>query len=255
MDNQTGLRSAAAALLLSLAVQGAPAFDWRTEVNTAWRTGEKLDFSVKWQFITVGYATMQIKNIEDIAGRKAYHIYTEARSAPFFDTFYRVRDINESWIDSDSLCSLKFMSSVNESKHLKTETLLLDQENHRYTLVESSKSGEIPAFVQDVLSSLYYLRTKQVAVGDTYTMDAHQGDQSWPLAIKVVRREKIRVPAGEFEAWVLEPAVRPGAGIFRNEGKLWVWLIDDRRKTPCRLKAKIPIGSVDCVLTGMKFAD
>jgi hypothetical protein len=251
----TGTAAAVLCALCALAVSYSWAFEWRCEQNAVWRTGEKLDFSVRWQFITVGYATMQIRNIDDLNGRKAYHIFTEARSAPFFDNFYRVRDINESWIDSESLCSLKFLSTVNESKHNKTETLLLDQEKHEYKLVESNKTGTIPPWVQDVLSALYYVRTKELAVGQSYVMDAHQGDQSWPLVIKVVRREKIKVPAGEFETWVLEPSVRPGAGIFQSQGKLWVWLMADRRKAPVRLKAKIPIGSVDVVLMGMKFAD
>ena len=239
--------------LLSAFPHPARAFEWRKETNKVLAPGEKLCFSIKWQFITVGYATMEIMGIDDVFNRKAFHIYTEARSSSFFDTFYKVRDTNESWMDTESLCSLKFVSIVNESKHDKTETLILDQENRKFTLVENNKSGPIPQWVQDVLSCLYYLRTKDLAVGQAVTIDAHQGDESWPLIIKIVKREKIRVPAGEFDCFLVEPAVREGAGIFQAKGKIWVWLTADERKVPVKMSSKIPIGSVEAVLTDMKI--
>ncbi|MFH1369264.1 MAG: DUF3108 domain-containing protein [Elusimicrobiota bacterium] len=230
-----------------------PAFVWRKETNDVWSPGEKLSYSVKWQFITVGYAVMEIRGPEDIGGRQAYHIFTEARSAPFFDNFYKVRNTNESWMDVESLCSLKFATSINEGKAFKTETLLMDQENCRFTLVESNKTGQILPWVQDILSSLYYLRTKELIVGQVYSIDTHSGDLSWPLAIKVIKQEKVRVPSGEYECLLLEPAVREGAGLFQSQGRLWVWVTKDSKRVPVKMSSKIAIGSVEVVLKEMKL--
>jgi len=249
---------AAIILFLLLAPGGSQektsGFVWRKELNNVWGPGEKLDFSVRWQFITVGYATMEIRGPEEGGGRMAYHIFTDARTAPFFDNCYKVRDTNESWIDTESICSLKFVSNVNESKHVKMDTELYDQENGTFSLVEENKRGPIPAWVQDVLSSLYYLRTKELTVGKAISIDTHSGNDSWPLVIKVVKREKISVPAGEFNCILVEPAIREGAGIFEARGKLWVWLTDDARKVPVKMSSKIPIGSVEAVLTEMHLS-
>lgn len=223
-------------------------FEWRKEPNAAWWPGEKLNYNVKWQFITVGYAILEVRPPEEMNGRKAYHIYSEAKSAPFFDNFYKVRNTNETWIDTESLCSLKFVTNINEGKAVKTETLNLDQENKTFLMVESKKTGPIPLWVQDVLSSLYYLRTKELVVGQVYSFQAHSGDLTWPLNAKVVKREKVKVPAGEYDCFVVEPTICDGAGIFRAKGKLWVWFTADNRKTPVKMSSKIPIGSIEAVL-------
>ncbi|MBN1823583.1 MAG: DUF3108 domain-containing protein [Endomicrobiales bacterium] len=235
-------------------MENDPFFIWRQEsVNGAFKDGEKLDFAVRWKFITVGYATMEIDGIDEINGRRAFHIYTEARSAPFFDVFYKVRDTNESWMDFESLCSLKFLSRINEKNAVKSETLIFDQPNEEFLIVESSKTGKILPWVQDILSSLYYLRTKDLEVGKKYSIDAHSGDLSWPLTVRVTDKEKIKVPAGEFECFLLEPAVREGAGLFQSKGKLWVWVTADSNKFPVMMRSKIPIGSVVAVLTDVKL--
>lgn len=228
-------------------------FVWRKEQNNIFGPGEKLSFAVKWKFILVGYADMGIADIENISGRQAYHIVTNARSAPFFDAFYKVRDINESWIDIESLCSLKFASHISENKVEKNETLILDQEKQQFLLVESGKIGQIPLWVQDVLSALYYLRTKDLAVGNNYSIDAHSGDKSWPLKVNVLRRAKIRVPAGEFDCFVVEPAIRESAGIFQSKGKLEVWLTADEKKVPVYMRSKIAVGSIAAELIDMKL--
>ncbi|HAX62328.1 MAG TPA: hypothetical protein DCX95_07240, partial [Elusimicrobia bacterium] len=43
---------------------------------------EKLIYDVYWKFVKVGYGTLEIKGITDYRGKKAYHIYSEAKSAP-----------------------------------------------------------------------------------------------------------------------------------------------------------------------------
>lgn len=223
-------------------------FVWRKEKNNVLKVGEDLEYTIRWQFIKVGSAIMQIKDIQTIAGRKCFHIYTAARSAPFFDVIYKVRNVNESWIDIESLCSLKFFSSINEGKVIKTETLIFDQPNGTYEIIEKKKKGEVPPFVQDVLSALYYLRTMDLEVGRTYEMDSHSGDTSWPLIAKIVKKQTIKVPAGKFDCLVVEPAIREGAGIFQAKGKLWVWITDDERKIPVKMSSKIPIGSIIALL-------
>jgi hypothetical protein len=228
-------------------------FAWRKEANDVFSDHEKLKFAVGWSFITVGSATMEVSDIEEYGGRKCYHIVSKARSAKFFDTFFKVRDVNESWIDAESLCSLKFVNNISEGKYKKVETLLFDHENQKYLIVESSKTGEIPLWVQDVLSSLYYLRTKELYVGAEFNIDAHSGDKSWPLKVKVLRKDKVKVPAGKFECFVVEPHVREDSGIFQAKGKIWVWLTADEKKIPVLMKSKVFIGSIVAKLVEFKI--
>jgi len=234
--------------------QGAGAFTWRHEpLNGAYCLGEELKFVIAWKFIIVGYASMSVANIQEVGGRKAYHIATAARSTEFFDNFYRVRDTNESWIDMESLCTLKYASINDENNKKKNETIMFDQINRTFTILESSKTGTIPAWVQDVLSSLYYIRTKELVVGRDVIVDGHSGDLSWPLKVRVLKREKIEVPAGKFDCFMVEPTLREDAGIFQAKGRLLVWLTADERKIPVLMRSQIVVGSVEAKLSELKL--
>ena len=234
------------------AVTATEDFVWRTEELKGFAPHESLRFHVRWKFITVGTATMEVRGITPVNGREGYHIYSEARSAAAFDNFYKVRDTNESWIDTQSLCSLQFASHINEAGHRRDETIVFDHPAGAYRILESSKTGSAPVFVQDVISALYYLRTRDLEVGKEISVDAQSGDKAWPLKIKVLRKEKIKVDAGTFKCIVVEPAIREGAGIFQAKGKLWVWLTDDARKLPVMMRSKIAVGSITAELREIK---
>jgi hypothetical protein len=90
-------------------------------------------------------------------------------------------------------------------------------------------------------------------VGQELCIDTHSGDTSWPLKVKVLRLETVDVPVGRFICYVVEPAIREGAGLFRARGSLQVWLTADEKKIPVMMRSKIAIGSIDVSLTGMRL--
>lgn len=231
-------------------------FVWRT-VKGSLPAREDLVFDVYWKFIKVGQGTLEIKGFEEINGRTAYHIYSEAKSAPFFDNFFKVRDINQSWIDTESLCSLRYATNISEGGWKKFEQLDFDHENKKYARNDDGtmKYGDTVRWVQDVLSSLYLMRNLDLEVGKEYIFDAHSGDHTWPLKTKVVGKEKVEVEAGTFECLVLEPSIREDAGIFKAKGKLKVWVTNDDKKMPVKMKSKIPVGSISAELSRYKSED
>ncbi|MDR1695568.1 MAG: DUF3108 domain-containing protein [Endomicrobium sp.] len=220
-------------------------FSWREHKYRSLPEFEKLTYDVKWQVISVGQATLELRGFNSIYGRRAHHIYSSAKTKPFFDEVFKVRDTNEAWIDEKSMSSLRFVSNISEGGWKKRETLEFDPVEKTYRLYDNGKMqmGITPDYVQDVLTALYYIRTLDLNIGDRYTLEAHSGDMSWPLAVNVVRKEKIKVFAGEFDCLVLEPFVRENAGIMKTSGRMLVWVTDDGRKIPVYLKVKIPIGA------------
>jgi hypothetical protein len=224
-------------------------FKWRT-LKSNLPEEENLVFDVYWKIIKVGQATLEIKGLEEINGRKAYHLYSQARSSAFFDNFFKVRDVNESWMDQESLCSLKYHFDVSEGSWKKKEQADFDHITKTFVLDDngSIKTGDISLWVQDIISAFYYFRTLNLEVGDEYIFDVHSGDKTWPLKTKVTGKEKVKVKAGTFECIILEPAVRENAGIFQAKGELRVWVTDDGKKMPVMMKTKTPFGSVNTEL-------
>lgn len=220
-------------------------FKWRN-LSGHLPVKENLVFDVYWQFIKVGQGTLEIRGFESISGRIAYHLYSQARSSFFFDTFFKVRDINQSWLDAESLCSLRYSANISEGGWKKQEQVDFDHANKRFILNDngSIKEGDTVLWVQDVISALYFFRTLDLEVGKEYVFEAHSGDKWWPLKTKVTGRETVETKAGKFNCLILEPAIRDNAGIFQAKGRLQVWVTDDENKMPVKMKTKIPVGSI-----------
>ena len=63
---------------------------WRKHDGNPLPEYEKLIFSVMWKFIVIGEASLELRGFDDIEGRKALHIYSYAKTKPFFDNFFKV---------------------------------------------------------------------------------------------------------------------------------------------------------------------
>jgi hypothetical protein len=249
----SGVRAAepmpAASPVLSTA-PAAIAFAWRTEAQTAFAPGETIRYVIKYGILPSGVATLEIRSTDTVRGRPVYYLHSEARTNKTIDAFFKVRDKNESWMDVQSLASLRFRQSMREGGYMREVETDYDHAARSFTYRKRRKGketvveGPIPPFVQDVLSSLYFIRTRPLVVGQTYTLDANSGAVNWPLRVHVLRKEKVRVPAGVFQCLRLDP-ILAGEGIFQAKGKLLVWVTDDERRVPVLLRSKVAVGAFD----------
>lgn len=222
-----------------------PIDEMRVIDNRAFGVGERLEFEISYGPIKAGSAVMEVREVVQVDGRDCYRVISTARSSRFFSAIYRVEDRVESFIDVRGLFPWKFQQKLEEGKHRANRWALYDQVHHTVT----TNRGELdtPPYVQDVLSIMYYARTREMAVGDTLYVDSHSGRKVYPLAVKILGREHVEVPAGTFDCLVVEPMLKAG-GLFKHEGRIWVWLTDDAVKVPVLMKTKVIIGTVDAKL-------
>lgn len=227
------------------------------DFQPSFKEGEDLTFAIKWGVITGGYATLSIPSVDQIGDQKAYHILSEARSTGVVETFYKVRDRNEAWMDTQQPRTLRYSKKISEGKYKVTETVELDQAAGTFHMTEirhdkndakEEKKGAIPANVMDVLSSMYYIRSQPLEVGKEFTVDVHSGDKTFPLLVKVEALEKVRVKAGKFLCYRVEPVLRE-RGIFISKGKkLEVWMTADASHMPVLMRSEVFIGHVSAEL-------
>jgi hypothetical protein len=213
--------------------------------------GEKLVFSVQYGLVTAGEATLEVRNLASIGGRPAYRIISDARTNDFFSKFFSVRDRYESYMDTTALHSLRYEKHVREGKFKRDDAVDFDQAGHR--AVYKNKVVPIPPRTQDVLSALYYVRTLPLEVGQAISIANHTDGKNYPLVVKVLGREHVKVDAGEFDCIIVEPILR-GPGVFNQQGRLTVWLTDDRRRLPVLMKSKVAIGHVAAILKSYEVA-
>jgi hypothetical protein len=226
----------------------------RVVTNQAFGTGERLEFSVGYGIIKAGTAVMEIPEIVKFNGRKCYHIVSTAQSNKFFSVFFKVDDRVESFMDVHELYSHRYDKHLREGKFKADISMVFDQKNHLALYNDSQDTFSVPAYVQDVLSAFYYVRTQDLKVGSSIFVDNHTDKKNYPLEVKVLRKEKIEVPAGSFDCVVVEPILK-ASGIFKHKGKLTVWLTDDEFKMPVLMKSKVVIGSISTELTSYKLGE
>jgi len=261
-EDLMSISSAPAAVLISTASQieissgpvlsTTTAHVWRSVSNTAFNVPEGLEFVIRWGVITAGNSSLNVDRYEFVDGRKAYHLVSEAHSTGVVDTFYRVADRNEAWLDCESFTSLKYSKHLREGSFSEDDLIVMDQVNRHWKRqtqrldkhTTEEKEGELPPDALDVQASLYYMRVQPLEVGKKFSFDVHSSDKIYPLTVTVLRREKVKVPAGTFDCFVVEPLLR-GPGLFVSKGKkLQVWLTADDRHMPVRMRSEVFFGHV-----------
>jgi len=204
--------------------------------------GEKLVFDVSWQFIKVGYGTLEVKNILDYNGTKAYHIYSEAKSAPFFDIFYKVRDTNESWVDINRFYSLAFKQSIKEGGYKRERFTKYDQKNHKATN-QKNEIFDIPNDVLDVLSAFYWVRLQKLESGSVLKVNVNSHNKSYLMNVNIHNREILRIGDREYNTIIVEPELQD-SGLFMQKGATRIWLTDDEKHIPVKMTSKVKVGTI-----------
>jgi hypothetical protein len=216
------------------------------------KSGEFLRFSVQYGFIKAGSAYLEVPEIKEWNGHMVYSLVARAESNAFFSRFYKVRNRIESLWDHDGLYSWRYAENRREGGFREKNEVIFDHARHQ-ARYQDGKVFPVPPHVQDALSSFYYTRFQALPLGGSIIFDYHASHSSQPLEVRILGRERIETPAGTFNCIAIEPMLRAG-GIFKNNGRLVIWITDDERRMPVMMKSKVMIGSISVVLQEYRTA-
>ena len=214
------------------------------------RAGEMLKFSVQYGPIHAGSAYLEVPEVREWQGHPVFHLVARAESNSFFSKIYRVRNRIDSFWDTTGRFSWRYSEDRHEGSHRYKDEILFDHDRQeaRY---ENGQTFPIPPQVQDALSSFYYTRFQALPLGGSLVFDYHASKKSAPLLVKVLGRDRIDTPAGRFNCVAIEPQLNAG-GVFKNTGRLVIWITDDERRMPVLMKSKVTIGSISVVLVDVR---
>jgi len=223
-------------LLLALAAEGA-----------AFKVGEELKFSISWnEIVQAGTATMEVKGVKMFNGHKVYHVITTAQSGSYLDSFFYVRDRVESYVDVDTFATWKYEKHLVEGEYRNDEVIYYNPVDRTCTRGTSTMRSLEDAC--DVLAAFYKLRDMDLTVGETVYFNYCDGKINKEIPVKVLKKEKITVPAGTFNTLKVAPELDETEGIFKQEGEINFWLTDDSKKMPVKMASKVTIGEVVATL-------
>jgi hypothetical protein len=228
--------------------------DLRKVTNNAFKAGEFLKYKVYYGLIDAGFAELEVKEMErGISGRKVYHIVGNGYSQGTFDFFFRVRDKYETYLDAEGLFPWVFVRRVDEGGYIINQDYKFYQHKN---IVETEKGNkhEVQDYMQDALSAFYYARSTDFSnakPGDVFTYHTFIDEEVFPLSIKYIGKETIKVDGVKYKCLKFRPVVQKGR-IFKREEDLNVWVTDDENKIPIFASAKILVGSIKMELVEYK---
>jgi hypothetical protein len=236
--------------------------------HRAFLPGEKLKFRLRWGIIPAGEALLEVLPIETIDGVESYHFVLTARTNAFIDAFYRYRSRIDAYADTGMTRSIKYRKTVEARKKIREVIVSFDWEKSevkyhsvkKYTVDDAkapdkknlkSKVRIRKLFVPvlpgsfDPLSVFYYSRSIPLNENTRILRPVSDGKKCIMGAAKVQRREKVRLASGTFDTYLIEPSLKHLEGVFAKSknAKIQLWITNDERRIPVKLKSKIVIGS------------
>jgi len=166
------------------------------------------------------------------------------------DKFYKMRD----YLREDFTPALKpteMNIRQNEGRRHDTFKVTFDHRNHVVTLVKHGPRGQqtrkfLSYNPSGPVSGAMMALSQPLEAGDSLSFDSFSGTTRYVFELKVIRRERIGTPLGEFDAFRIVPSVT-----YLSDGKIndevhdtTLWVSADARRLPLRIESAVFIGSI-----------
>lgn len=208
--------------------------------------GEKMEYRITYGWLGKrGNAVTEVKAVEEIRGNPSYHLSFHMKGGALG---WSMNDLQESWLDVQELYAHRFKQDLNQTTYERLRTLDFYPEDRVWRRVEKVDSGELASTKPlDDVSFLYWSRTLPLEVGATYEFNRYFKADGNPVVLKVLRREKVKVPAGTFNTIVVRPVIET-SGLFSDGGQAEIYYTDDERRLIVLVKTKMSIGTMELQL-------
>lgn len=236
------------ALAALLAAPGLPANE------PPFAPGEKIALRISYAHILAGRAWMSVARGTHL-DRPALEFVAEAKKPWLFAWLFRFRveDRTVARWDPAGGCSLSIEKHLREGRAERDQVVTFDPAGK--ARVEdrkvAQKEFELQPCTLDVLSAFFVTRVQGVPEQGQLELPVFDNGKHYRLGVRFLGRETLDLPrplGRGVRTVVIEPQLVQGTGLFVKEGRLKIWLTDDARRIPVRLRSKVAIGSVSAEL-------
>ena len=222
-----------------------------TRLPLSFKPGETLDYDLDALGAKAGRMTMKVLPLKD--GSLPVEIHAETNT--FFSKVRRVNGSGTSYLNPKTLRPNRYFEDSTENEIHRVADVAFRPRDRRVHL-KSTIDGSLNEWEMgwaneglDVAGTIYLLRQLPFKEGLSICFDAYGIRRMWRTWGKVVAREHVSMPVGEFDAWHIEGvAARIDQPSMRRE--IHVWITDDARRLPLAALGAIDLGTVRATLTG-----
>jgi hypothetical protein len=217
------------------------------ETTRPFTVGERLTYEVSWLNLTAAIAVMEVAPTEGRGGTASLaKLIGTAQSTPIITKFFPVDNRVESELDLETLTPEHLTFRRREGKKKEDIEYTFHQKEGTVTAVRggTTESVSIPVGTHDIISCLYYTRAVlPPKPGASLKMNVYHDKKNRPVEVRVEGIETLEGGWGKAET-VRVRVIMPFHGLFMNKGDIHVWVTNDERKTPVRMKAKVVLGAI-----------
>lgn len=229
------------------------------------KSGEKVTYRAiyNWGIIWVNAGDVEFSVSDTLyTGKPALHLKSVGWSLKQYDWFFKVRDRFESIVHPTTIQPYWFERDTHEGKYKAYNRYVFNKTDSLVDIISHTsdrpyKRERLPmtSCTFDVLSAIYYCRNinfNQFAVGDKIPLTMGVDNEIHNLHIRYMGKETLKTRTGEVYNTIRFKVMLVEGTIFKGGEDLEVWVTDDRNRVPILVEAKILVGSVKAILTGME---
>ena len=216
------------------------------------RVGEKLTYNINVAKMPAARRTDWIVKEESVNGEAVYHVQSKMKTRTLF-RLYSFERQEETYLNPKTLSPVRFRNQLRDQKYRATVAINFGVETAEYEKISRPKPKspekreakvlDIPTGTQDELSMLYFLRSKQLAVGKTYFFPIIAKGKVQKVTLTVEGRERVKNKTlGAVETLVLQTST---GGRF--------WFTDDERRLLVKAETKRGRWTAKATLVDIEF--
>lgn len=219
------------------------------------KSGEKLVFTASYNMsglmTQLAQVTMETETITT-SKKRFLHLSCQATTYSKWDSFFKIRDLYESYVDPSTLKPSLYKRNINEGGYTKTEKYVFKSDGK--TVMSTAKKRNKPETnstftignsTQDIVTLIYKLRTvdfKNFKNGQTKSFVIVFDEKEIPVVVKFMGKESISAGSlGTKECYKI--AIGAKTKVLKGKDKNIIWLTADVQKIPALIKFSIPVGT------------
>ena len=222
--------------------------------HAAAATPERLAYRVAWNGIPAATGLVTITR-GDLAGRESLVVEASASTNALVSLFWSFRGSLQATMLADGLLPRHFdyRRDINGAPYATTIDFDDTGAHGVYEHHGIRQELDLGTDVVDPVTAVLRARGSSAGPGDALWYDVWTGEVRYLVRLDITASEPIEVPAGRFAAlkvvphlWRIEGRPAPDTRLRRAT----IWVTDDPRHVPLRIRSKVFVGSVDVELVG-----
>lgn len=233
-----------------------------TTSNKYIKSGERLTFVASYNMSGVMTDIAEVKmetSTVKTKTRELLRLKCTASTYTKWDSYFRVRDLYESYVDKSTLLPALFKRSIEEGTYKKELKYLFNRKANNAVSTLNKKGYDnfktdvaIDGNTLDIVSTIYKTRVldfNSLQIGERVTHELIVDSAVQYVTVEYRGREFIDVAnLGKRECYKLSVAFG-GKEIENIKGGKYIWITADDDRLPALIKANIPVGAVQVKLS------